>query len=322
MIGGARLNVSFGIVGSGQETEGMPDPGLYRELAACAEAVGYDSLWSNEHISFRHPILEATTMLAAFASLTRRIRVGTSVLLLPLRHPGLVAKQVASIDYLAGGRVILGIGVGGEGERDFQAVEVPAGERGSRTNDSIAALRKLWSGAPASHHGPHFNFDGISIQPQPARAGGPPIWVGGRSDAAIRRAGLLGDGWLPYLLSTDRFRTGLEAVRRHADGAGRDPDLITPAVMLPTRLDDDRERARADALEHLRQRYGGEYGPHLLDRYCLVGNPDDLTRQLRGWIDAGARHIIFNPAGFSRDRVSDFERLHRLVVSPFKESIG
>lgn len=299
----------------------MPDPGVYRALAETADGIGYDSLWSNEHISFRNPILEGTTMLSAFAALTTRIRVGTSVLLLPLRHPGLVAKQVASIDYLSRGRVILGVGVGGEGEGDFEAVEVPLSERGSRTNESIAALRELWSGPLASHHGRHFNFDGISITPQPTQPGGPPIWVGGRSTAAIRRAGQLGDGWLPYLLSINSFRAGVEALHRAAEAAGRDPHQITPAVMLLTRLDANGDRARADTLVHLRDRYGGDYGPHLVDRYCLAGNPDDLIKRLREWIAAGARHIVFNPAGFTAGRVSDVERLYNLVVGPLKESI-
>jgi probable F420-dependent oxidoreductase len=242
------------IVGSGQRTEGMPDPGFFRAFAEQAEELGYDSLWSTDHISFENPILEGVVALSAFAGCTRRITLGTGILLLPLRHPSLVAKQIASLDYLSGGRVILGIGVGGEGAKDYEAVQVPVGERGARADEGIQVLKVLWSGGPASFEGGIFRFSDVSIEPPPTQPGGPPVIVGGRSGAALRRAGVLGDGWLAYMTSAERFAADMATVRRHAADAGRDPESLFHGIMLPTHVDLDPVRALEQVIGSLSQR--------------------------------------------------------------------
>ena len=142
--------------------------------------------------------------------MTERITLGAGIVLLPLRHPSVVAKEFASLDYVSGGRVILGVGVGGEGEKDFEAVGVTARERGARTNEAMRALRALFGGAAgdASRAGSSPSTE-IEIEPGPAQPGGPPLWVGGRSEAAIRRAATLGDGWIPIWVSPERFARGL-----------------------------------------------------------------------------------------------------------------
>src|SRR5205814_7208282 len=113
---------SFGIQGSGQLVGGAPDPGVFREVAVRAEELGYDSIWAGDHISYRNPILDVVVALSTFAAVTKRITVAAGIVLLPLRHPSVVAKEFASLDYASGGRTILGVGVGGEGEKDFEAV--------------------------------------------------------------------------------------------------------------------------------------------------------------------------------------------------------
>ena len=128
---------AFGIQGSGQHVDGAPDPGVFRELAQTAEDLGYDSIWAGDHISYRNPILDVVVALSTFAAATERITIGAGVVLLPLRHPSVVAKEFSSLDYVSGGRVILGVGVGGEGEKDFEAVGVPVRERGARTNEAM-----------------------------------------------------------------------------------------------------------------------------------------------------------------------------------------
>ena len=177
----------FGIQGSGQHVEGAPDPGVFKAVAELAEELGYDSLWAGDHISFKNPILDITVALSCFAACTRRIALGAGVVLLPLRHPTVVAKQFSSLDYLSGGRLILGVGVGGEGDKDFEAVEVPVGERGARTDEGILALRRLFRDRPASFQGRFYSFRDIDIDPPPAQVGGPPIVVGGRAPAALAR---------------------------------------------------------------------------------------------------------------------------------------
>lgn len=287
--------VSFGIQGSGQQVGGAPDPGFYREIAQAAEELGYDSIWAGDHVSFRNPLLDVVVALSTFAAVTERITLGAGILLLPLRHPSLVAKAFASLDYLSGGRVILGIGVGGESEKDFEAVGVDVHERGARANEAMRALRELFGGRPASFHGRFFSFEGIAIEPGPAQPGGPPLWVGGRSDAAIRRAARLGDGWIPIWVSVERFRRGLEQL----------PEHVVPAVTLPAHVGDKRA-----LYEHLRRRYAGDFSEHVVDRYCVAGTPDECAARVREYVAAGARHVVFNIAA-----PEDAERLAEVALA-------
>jgi len=264
---------AFGIQGSGQLVGGAPDPGVFREVAVRAEELGYDSIWAGDHISYRNPILDIVVALSTFAAVTSKITLGAGIVLLPLRHPSVVAKEFASLDYLSGGRTILGVGVGGESGPDFGAVGVSPRERGARTDDSMKALRVLFRDRPAAYEGRFFSFAGISIEP----TGEPPLWVGGRSEAAIRRAAELGDGWIPIWVSAQAL----------ADAAL--PPRVTRAVTLPAHVGDPQR-----LLEHLRIRYSGEFGEHVIDRYCVAGDPDHCVARVREYIDAGAEHVVFN----------------------------
>ena len=281
------MTISFGVQGSGPLVGGAPAPDHYRRIAESAEAAGFDSLWAGDHVAFHHPLLDVTVALATFAAVTERVSLGAGVLLLPLRVPSLVAREFASLDYLSGGRVILGVGIGGESEKDFDAVGVPRRERGARTDEAMRALRALFSGRPASFEGRFFTFEEISISPPPARAGGPPLWVGGRSEAAIRRAATLGDGWMPLWVSPERFAEGLDQLRNAA--AGRD---LSAAVVLPALVGGTTEEAR----RYLSQRYGSEFSTHAIERYCLVGSPAQCAERTAEYVGAGAEHIVFHPA--------------------------
>jgi probable F420-dependent oxidoreductase len=294
--------LKLGIQGSGQWVEGLPDPGLLRAVAETAEGLGYDSIWAGDHISFHNPIVDVTVALATFAACTERITIGSGIVLLPLRPPALVAKEFASLDWLSGGRVVLGIGVGGEGEGDFAAVGVPRSERGARTDEAMLALRELFRGE-ASFSGRFFSFEGVRIEPAPVQAGGPPLWVGGRSEAARRRAGRLGDGWMPIWVSTTRFSRGLEEARAH----GRE---VAGAVVLPALVGD---RARERLAEHLARRYAMAVDPSLVDRYCAAGSPEDITARVQAYADAGAEHVIFNLGCGPEDFLSQVERVRQAV---------
>jgi len=258
------------------------------------EALGYDSVWTGEHIFFYGPTFDALTVLAACAARTSRIQLGTAVLLLPLRPPAVAAKEVASLDLISGGRVILGVGVGGEYPKEFEACGVPVNERGRRTDEAIRVLRLLWTESNVSFEGPFSRLDGVTLMPKPAQKGGPPIWVAGRSEAAVRRAGRLGDGYLPYLFSPERYRDSLARVRQQAEAAGRDPDGITPALYQFICLADSYEGAKAIAAAELQRRYNQPFD-RIVDRYVVMGNADDCARRLGDFADAGARHFILVP---------------------------
>ncbi|MCH6556195.1 MAG: LLM class flavin-dependent oxidoreductase [Chloroflexi bacterium] len=262
--------------------------------AARIEELGYDSVWTSEHIFFYFPTSDALTTLAAAAALTSRIRLGTAVLLLPLRPAALAAKEITSVDVISGGRLTLGIGVGGEYPKEFQAVGVPVKERGPRTDEAIQLLRKLWTEDNVSFDGRFTVLDGVTLQPKPAQRGGPPLWIAGRSQAAIRRAGRLGDGYLPYLFSPERFRDSLAQVRQVAEEAGRDPAAIEGALYQFICLTDSYEEAKGIAAADLSRRYNQPF-EKIVDRYVVMGTADDCARRLADFAEAGVRHFLLVP---------------------------
>jgi probable F420-dependent oxidoreductase len=311
--------MTLGLQGSGQLVDGVPDPGFFRAVAELAESVGYDSLWAGDHVSFHNPILDVTVALSCFAAATERITIGAGVVLLPLRHPSLVAREFASLDYLASGRVVLGVGVGGEGGKDFEAVGVDPRERGARTDEAMLALRALFAGPDASFAGRFFAFEGITVEPRATQPGGPALWVGGRSAAARRRAGRLGDGWMPIWVSAERFAEGLADVRRHARDAGRDPATIAAAVVCPALAGDD---ARARLAAHLELRYGMTVGPHLVDRYCVAGTADECAERVHEYTEAGAEHVILNLGCAAGDEFLDqAARLHAAASDALQQVV-
>src|SRR5262245_15097675 len=203
------------------------------DIARRIEAAGFDSIWVGDHISFYVPILESLTLLSFIAGVTERVKLGTGVYLLPLRHPTITAKVTSTLDLVSGGRLILGVGVGGEFPPEFEASGVPLNERGSRANEAIGILRKLWTEDGVSHEGRHFKFGPVSINPKPVQPGGPRILVGGRKAPAFRRAGRLADGYLSHMCSAEMYRENLDAIRKHAEQAGRrEVDFRTAAFIF------------------------------------------------------------------------------------------
>ena len=256
----------FGVQGSGPLVGHVPDPGHFRRIAETAEAAGFDSLWAGDHVAFHEPLLDVTVALATFAAVTERVRLGAGVLLLPLRAAAIVAREFGSLDYVSGGRVILGVGVGGEHPADYDAVGVPMRERGRRADEAMRALRGLFA----------------SEAPPPVQPNGPPLWVGGRSEAAIRRAKHLGDGWMPIWVSPERYATGLAALG---------PEH-TRAVVLPALVGGTVEEAR----RYLSRRYATEFSTHAIERYCVVGSSAECSERAAEYVAAGAEHVVFHPA--------------------------
>jgi len=287
--------VKFGVQGAGAYPEGMPDGGFFRDVAIQVEDAGYDSLWAGEHIAFKNPLLDAVTTLGFFAGVTRRVQLGTGILLLPLKHPSLVAKQTSTLDHLSGGRFIFGIGVGGEGDKDFEAVGIPKARRGVRTDEAVAAIRALWAGPHATHYGEFFSFEDITMEPRPVQAGGPPIWVGGKSERAVRRTAELGDGWFPGFVSPDGYARGVAQLRAQTAHYGRDFDTITRALAIHTFIHEDGEHAFTHAQAHLGKRYGMEFTDEQIRRIFLAGDPEYAKARIKEYEEAGLEHLVFIP---------------------------
>jgi alkanesulfonate monooxygenase SsuD/methylene tetrahydromethanopterin reductase-like flavin-dependent oxidoreductase (luciferase family) len=267
------------------------------DLVRLVDDSGYDSLWVGDHISFPLPILDPLLQLAQAAMVSRRLLLGTSVLLLPLRHPTPVAKQVITLDHLTEGRFILGVGVGGEFPREYAACDVPHNERGARLAEGVTVLRKFFSGDPVTHHGKFYGpFQDVPMRPAPRQSGGPPIWFAGRKDSALRRIGRLGDGYLAYVISPEMYRVALATIEAAAEQAGRESIAFGTGHLLFTRLDHSYEEALDRATETLSVRYAMDFRK-AAQRYCALGTPQMVAERIREFYTAGVRHVVLDLLG-------------------------
>ncbi|MFN8533769.1 MAG: LLM class flavin-dependent oxidoreductase [Dehalococcoidia bacterium] len=277
------------------EHVGMNPGFTHHNLAPEVEALGFDSIWVSEHIVFHGAVAESMTVLSYYAAAAPTLKLGTAVYLMPLRHAMITAKTAATLDYISGGRLILGIGVGGEYPKEFEACGVPIKQRGGRTDEAIIASKKLWSGEPVSHEGKYYSFSDVKLEPPPAQPGGPPVWVAGRSDAAIRRAALLGDGYLPYLFTPERYRASLQKVNELAAAAKRPPDAITPAHYVQFHLGSSTEESRKVAGDMMSANYNQDFHS-LVERFLALGTAADAAEFIYRFVDGGAKTIILIPA--------------------------
>lgn len=286
------------------------------DLVALVEQVdrcGYDSLWVGDHIAFTTAILDPLLTLAQAAMASRRLRLGTGVYLLPLRPPAPVAKQVATLDHLSEGRLVFGVGVGGEFPKEYEACGVPIEERGARLAESVEVLRRLWSGEAVSHRGRFFSFAGVRMLPPPRQPGGPPIWFGGRSPRALERAGRLADGWIAYVVTPEMYAAGLSRIAAAAAAAGRRPAGFGTGHLLFVRLDDSPEQALAVAGEALSRRYAMDFRK-AARRYAALGRAGDIAERIRAFHAAGVRHLVVDLIGPYETRPQQIERFAAEVL--------
>jgi probable F420-dependent oxidoreductase len=236
-------------------------PQAVARMARALEQIGFDEIDMFDHVVMGYPvagrppgpytptmpILEALVTLGYLAAVTSRVRLGTEVLVLPQRHPTLVAKQVSTLDTLAGGRVRLGVGVGWQ-ESEYEALGEDFHTRGVRMDEAIRLLRAWWTEAQVDAMGPRYPVRAMAMEPKPPQGRSLPIWIGGMSEAAWRRVGRLGDGWLASRVTdAASARTALDAIRRHAEAAGRDPASIgLQSMVAPPPRDAEGKRFYAE----------------------------------------------------------------------------
>lgn len=271
------------------------------EAARLCESLGFDSGWVGDHLAYNPPILDAACCLAAAAAVTERIWLGTGVMLLALRNPAWAAKQIATIDALAPGRVILGVGAGGEGAAEFAAAGVPLAERGRRLDESIDVVTRLLAGQEVDHGGPLIPIRVPRLDPVPRRQ--PPLVVGGRSDAALERAARVADGWMGVWMSPDRLTAAREQLERRARAHGRPcPHVL---VMCFVHVTDDEDRGWDEVTSLVRGQYGLELGS--LARWLHVGPVGRVATELARYREAGADGLVVLPMG--RDPLAQIEAI-------------
>ena len=285
-----------------------------------AEAAGFDSVWLGEH--HNSAVLHPTPLLrlAAIASRTRRIRLGTGVLLLPLYHPLAVAEEAAMVDVISRGRLILGVGVGYAPE-EFAAFGVPLEERGSRMDEAVPLIQRLWSGEKVTHHGRHYRVTGAIVAPRPVQRPRPPLWFAGWVPAAIRRAGRLGDAWLGGPSARlDELATCVRLYREAAAEAAGRPGAGEVALMRYAFVAETVDRARAIAGAAFIRSFEQTYfrWPHpvvkrppgeitierLSEDRIILGDPASCVSQIRRFREKlGVTHLAvrISAAGVPRD---------------------
>lgn len=282
-----------------------PEVGPLLALGRRAEELGFDAVWVGDSplARSRH---DALLMLAALAAQTDRVLIGSGVLLAALRSPLLLAQAGSTLDQIAQGRLILGLGAGfpfPETERQFAAVGVPYRGRVGRLTETIEALRLLWenAGSPVSYAGRHVELHDVALQPPPYRRGGPPIWLAGAGEAAERRVGRTAEGWLPYPPTAELYAEGWARVRSAATDAGCEHPPL-PGLYATVALDASADAAQ-ERLQHNIERYYGQPLALVQSIQALyAGTPEGMAEWLRSYVHAGARHIVLRVSDEDAER--------------------
>lgn len=286
-----------------------PDAQTLAPTLAFADGAGFSHIWAPDRtLSAQPPFLDALTVLSTLAILTKNVTIGPVSLIASRRNPVITAHALASVEYLSGGRLTVGVGVSGIEPKEFAIAGVDTAVRGAVTDEYLHLWRRLWGEADVTHEGIHYQCDGITLHPKPNRH--IPLWIAGGSEAAQRRAGRVGDAWIPTFVTPDTYAPGFDVVRRTAQDAGRDPDAITPAVYVFGAIAQDRELARQIADGALQGMIGAPLAA--VERSCLVGTGDDWVAQLERWQEAGVRHV--SAVLFTRSLLDDVRLLGDTVL--------
>ena len=286
---------------------------LYDFVDDC-ESWGVDSLWFSDRIVGKGATLEPIVTIAVLSGRKGMMKFGTNALIMPLRNPVIVAKELATLDFLSNGRLLLVAGLGGEDPREYEACGVSKAERAPRTDEALQALNILWTQDEATFHGKYYNFENISLEPKPVQKPGPPVWIGGRSDAALRRTGRLGEGWLPSAITPQECRDGIEAIQVYAAESDRTIEDDHYGVSIICAIADTKEAAlelAAPALARRREDVG-------LEAYTALGTPDMIQETLNEYVEAGITKFVLRPPGSSDVWSAQAERLAKEVIAPMQ----
>ncbi len=283
--------------------------GLLRKAKAeaqNAEALGYDYLATGEHLMFYGPTGNNMVSLAAAAGATERIKLMSGIVLVPLYPAALLAKQVSVLDVVSDGRFSLGIGVGGEFPKEFDAVNVPVTERGARTNEALEVIDKLLTEKDVTFDGRFTTLDGVTISPHCVQKPRVPIWVAGRKDVAMKRAARYAEGWMPYMYTPEMLAESMDKIAQFTDDAGRPEGTVEGGLYIFTCVHEDRERALELANQQLSKQYNQDFS-QLVQKYTVAGSPEDCVARVQEYIDAGAKTIMFSngcPPDYAEENVT------------------
>jgi probable F420-dependent oxidoreductase len=270
---------------------GRDGAGFLWTLCDMLERSDVDSIWLSDRLSSPAPVPEVMTTLAAIAARTTRLKFGPSVVVLPYRTPVVAAKEMATVDWLSRGRLFPAVGVGVELPREFDASGVPFAERGRRTDEAIRVMRLLWTQNEVSFRGEFYKLDRVSIFPKPWQTP-PPIWIGGKSEAAMRRTARLGDGWIPSLITPDELRAGVQKVQELAAAAGRQVPEDHFGTLISYAIAASDEAALALAQPYIQR---GRVDDATMRQCTAFGPVGRLLEKVEEYVKGGASKFILRP---------------------------
>jgi len=263
---------------------------LWRFIDLC-ESSGIDSVWFSERLSSPGPVLEPMTTMAAVAARTRRLKFGPSVLITPFRSPVMAARELAMLDYMSDGRALPAVGIGVEQEKEFLAAGVPFKERGRRTDEAIRIMRRCWSEEHVTYPGEFWKLDDITVLPHPVQQPFP-LWIGGKSEAAMRRTGTLGDGWMPSFITPEEFTLGVEKTLGFAAAARREVPVDHFGALFYFCLDPDPARARELATPFIPR---NRVDDATLEACTAFGPPELVIERVEQYVKGGGSKFIARP---------------------------
>jgi probable F420-dependent oxidoreductase len=302
-----KIRIGFG---PGVAAAGMDAATFWRVVDDC-ESIGWDSIWFSERATA--DVLDPLAAMAAAAGRTRRLKFGTSVLVVPGRNPVLLAKELATIDMISGGRLIAGFGLGAPVASEHEAFGVDRSEAPARTEEAVRLIRRLWTEEGVTHEGKFFRVSDLTLRPRPATQPHPAIWFGGHSTAALRRVGTIGDGWLPSFVGPSEYKAKADLVREFAALSGREIEEehygALVAYAAPWFRDDV-----GPVLEAIAKRR-----PDVaLEDVVVVGTHEALRARLEAFVDQGASKFVVIPLGRPRDWSEELARLRHSVAQPLE----
>ena len=294
---------------------GRSDPSTLMQIAERAEALGFSSVWVGDSLTAR-PRIDALTTLAAVGARTRRVRLGTAIFLAALRNPIMLAYQLASLDWITGGRIDLGVGYGRPkepaAEHEFKILGLDPSARMKMSEELIQVMRRLWLEKDVSYAGKFTSFEHVTLEPKPVQPKGVPIWIASNNvEPGLKRVARLGDAWINNIKSPDIFAECWQKIRAYAADAGRDPSLIHPSIYFT--LAAGGKDAVIEGQTFLAQYYNRSYEAVANAMLCVTGTWDEVIDWMEKYVEAGARTVVLRFAANDQLRTLEAcaEALHR-----------
>jgi probable F420-dependent oxidoreductase len=298
----------------------MPDAKALVDYGVKMEQLGFDSLWVWDHILLgvepNFPIVESLTLLTAIAARTKKIKLGTGILVLPLRNPVILAKQLSSMDQLSDGRLIMGMASGWY-KREFDAVGVPFDKRGKIMDENLEIMTRYWTEDIVNGEYMFRKIPATVMHPRPVQKPRPTILIGGYVDRVLKRAAIDGDGWLTYFYRADSFAKSWAKIRDFAKEGGKDPDTLLNGSQLPIRIGKSRAEVEPGMMEWLGKEWDYAAWSESTKESAVLGTVDECVEQLKAHLAVGVQKLIFVPYRYEMEQI---EIIAREIIPRLKNS--